>query len=157
MRKLIDKSLELVIATLLIAMVLDVLYGVVTRYVFSNQSEWTDELARYLMIWVSILGAAYASGKNLHISIDILPQYLSAHGKRWLNIFISSIIILFVTLVFIVGGIRYTYISFHLGQISPALKIPVGYIYLIMPVSGFLIFYYRTQTLLQTLKSKPES
>ena len=76
MKLKIEKLLEWVLAVVLIVMVLDVLWGVFTRYVIGHQSSWTDELARFLLIWLGVLGSAYASGRDMHIAIDLLPHYL---------------------------------------------------------------------------------
>ncbi|MFA0964992.1 TRAP transporter small permease [Roseivirga sp. BDSF3-8] len=154
MRNAVNRALEIVIVVLLALMTLDVLYGVATRYLLNNQSEWSDELSRFLMIWVSILGAAYAAGSNLHISIDLLPRYLSEKGRRRLHMFISVIVILFVFAVFVVGGLRYIYISFTLGQVSPALQLPVGYVYVVLPLSGLFIIYYKLHDLMQLIQPR---
>lgn len=143
MKAKIDNTLGWFLAILLAVMVADVLWGVFTRYAIGYQSSWTDELARFLMIWVGMLGAAYASGKNMHIAIDLLPQYLNDKNKRRLDIFISATVILFVLGVFIIGGSRYVYISYTLGQTSPAIKLPMGLVYSVFPVSGILIIYYK--------------
>lgn len=143
MKAKIDNTLGWFLAIILAVMVADVLWGVFTRYAIGYQSSWTDELARFLMIWVGMLGAAYASGKNMHIAIDLLPQYLNDKNKRRLDVFIGITVILFVFSVFIIGGSRYVYISFTLGQTSPALRIPMGLVYLVFPISGILIIYYK--------------
>ncbi|MEJ2112931.1 MAG: TRAP transporter small permease subunit, partial [Flavobacteriaceae bacterium] len=83
----IDSLLGWTLSILLAIMVIDVLWGVFTRYVMAEQSSWTDELARFLMIWVGILGAAYASGQNKHIAIDLLPMYLNPVNREKLRIF----------------------------------------------------------------------
>lgn len=149
----VNLFLEWILAFLLIVMVLDVFWGVFTRYVLDSQSSWTDELARFLLIWLSILGAAYASGKNLHIAIDLLPQYLNDRNKKILDITILSIILLFVISVFWIGGIRYVYISFVFGQTSPALGLPIGFVYLVLPFSGVFIVYYKMTDLLVSIKN----
>ena len=151
MRAKLDKILEWALAILLGSMTIVVLWGVLTRYAMGSQSSWTDELARFFLIWVGILGAAYASGRNMHIAIDLLPQYLNKKNQRRLEIFIAIVVVLFVTAVFIVGGIRYVYISFKLGQASAALDISMGYIYLIFPVAGVCIIYYRLNDLFRYL------
>lgn len=143
MKSKLDKALGWVLAILLGAMTLDVIWGVFTRYIIGYQSSWTDELARFLMIWVGILGAAYASGKDMHIAIDLLPQYLNEKNKKRLNIFVTTVIVLFVAGVFIIGGLRYVYISYSLGQTSAALKLPMWVVYSIFPISGILVIYYR--------------
>ena len=143
MKSKLDNFLGWMLAIILGAMVVDVTWGVFTRYAMGYQSSWTDELARFLMIWIGILGAAFASGKDMHIAIDLLPQYLNEKNNKRLNIFITTIIVLFVLVVFIIGGLRYVYISFTLGQTSAALKLPMGIVYSIFPISGIIIIYYR--------------
>lgn len=143
MKSKLDKALGWVLAILLGAMTLDVIWGVFTRYIIGYQSSWKDELTRFLMIWVGILGAAYASGKDMHIAIDLLPQYLNEKNKKRLNIFVTTVIVLFVAGVFIIGGLRYVYISYSLGQTSAALKLPMWVVYSIFPISGILVIYYR--------------
>lgn len=143
MKNKVDKILGWVLALLLAAMTLDVIWGVFTRYVVGYQSSWTDELARFLMIWLGVLGAAFASGKDMHISIDLLPQYLSIKNKKRLNILVSSIVVLFVFFAFIIGGMNYVYVSIALGQTSAALNLPMWIVYAILPISGVLLIYYR--------------
>jgi TRAP-type C4-dicarboxylate transport system permease small subunit len=129
-------------------MVINVLWQVFTRYVTGDPSAFTDELARYLMIWIGVLGAAYVSGKNMHVAIDIIPSRLNAKKRKKLKIVVTVLIILFVFFAFIVGGSRLVYISYILGQQSPALQIPLAVVYLILPVSGMLIMYYKISDLI---------
>ena len=152
MKNYIDTFLEWVMAFLLGTMVLDVFWGVITRYLLESQSSWTDELARFLLVWLSILGAAYASGKKLHIAIDLLPQHLDQKQQNYLDIAIHSLVLLFAVAVFIIGGIRYVYISFALGQTSPALQVPIGFVYVVLPISGAFILYYKLSELFIVLK-----
>ncbi len=63
---------------LMAIMTVDVLWGVFTRYALGQQASWSEELARFLLIWIGILGAAYASGKNYHLAIDLLSPKISA-------------------------------------------------------------------------------
>ncbi|MEW2920893.1 TRAP transporter small permease [Muricauda sp. ANG21] len=153
MKKHIDHFLEWILALLLGVMVLDVFWGVITRYILDSQSSWTDELARFLLIWLSILGAAYASGKKLHIAIDLLPQYLNERNQKILDIVITVIVLLFGIAVFLIGGLRYVYISFALGQTSPALNLPIGFVYMVLPISGLCIMYYKLLDLFIIIKN----
>ncbi len=140
----LNRVLEWLIICFLTVMLFSVLWGVCSRYILADQSSWTDELARFMLIWVSVLGAVYVSGKNAHIAIDLLPESISLKNKMRLDIFVSSVIFLFVGCIFIIGGGRYTYVSFKLQQTSAALGIPVGFIYLILPMAGSLILWYKT-------------
>ncbi|UJH90654.1 TRAP transporter small permease [Antarcticibacterium sp. 1MA-6-2] len=153
MRKNLNLLLEWIVVILLIVMLLSVLWGVLTRYIYDDQSTWTDELARFMLIWVSILGAAYVSGKNAHIAIDLLPATFSKKKKFLLDIMTSIIITVFVFVTFLVGGLRYIYISFKLGQTSAALEIPMGYVYLVLPVAGALIIYFKILAILDARKA----
>ncbi len=153
MKHRIDSFLEWALALLLGVMVLDVFWGVITRYLLESQSSWTDELARFLLVWLSILGAAYASGKKLHIAIDILPQGLSKKKQNYLDIIVHLIVLLFAVSVFLIGGLRYVYISFALGQTSPALQLPIGFVYMVLPISGVFILYYKLSELIILLKN----
>jgi len=153
MKKRIDTFLEWVLAIILAAMVLDVVWGVFTRYLLESQSSWTDELARFLLVWLSILGAAYASGRKLHIAIDLWPQNLDPKKKNYLNLIVHSMVLLFAVLVFLIGGLRYVYISFALGQTSPALQLPIGFVNMVLPISGIFILYYKLSELFDLLKN----
>lgn len=147
MRFKLNIFLEWTLAILLALMKLDVLWGVLTRYLLNAQSSWTDELARYLLIWIGMMGAAYASGKNLHIAIDLISATLSESNQKRLTVLITLLISIFVFLIFIIGGSRYVYIAFRLGQLSPALHIPMGIVYSIFPLSGLIIIYFKLNDL----------
>lgn len=148
LRKQIDKILGRTLVVIMAIMVVNVLWQVFTRYVTGNPSSFTDELARYLMIWIGILGAAYVAGKNMHVAIDILPSRASGKTQKKLRLIVTWLIILFVFCAFIIGGSRLVYISYILGQQSPALQIPLAVVYLIIPISGLLIIYYKVSDLL---------
>ncbi|MEA1785200.1 TRAP transporter small permease [Arenibacter sp. GZD96] len=148
-RAKIDQLLERLLMLIMAIMTLNVLWQVFTRFVLGSPSSFTDELARYLMIWIGILGAAYVAGKNQHVAINLLPSKLSPKAQRKLYHFVAILVILFALLAFVVGGCRLVYISYLLGQQSPALQIPLAFVYLVIPVSGVLIMYYKIADLLK--------
>lgn len=149
MRKAIDKILGSALIVIMAMMVLNVLWQVFTRFVVGTPSSFTDELARYLMIWVGILGAAYAAGQDMHVAIDVLPQKLKKTTQMKLSIMVKLIIALFALVAMIVGGGKLVYITYVLDQLSPALQIPLAYVYLVIPISGFLIMYYKISDILK--------
>lgn len=138
----IDKILGTLLIILMIILVLDVVWQVAARYLVKSPSSFTDELARFLLMWVGLFGAAYAHGKKRHLAIDILPSKLTGRKKVNLLIFINVMVILFALTVLVIGGIRLVYITLTLDQISPALRIPLGYVYLSLPLSGLFMIYY---------------
>jgi len=126
-------------AALLVLQVAVVLWGVITRYVFDNQAGWTEELARYLLIWVSLLGGAYATAQRKHIAIQLLPDRLTPPQRKLLYRLIDVLVLFFAMVVLVGGGSYYVYVSLSLGQRAPSLGIPVGYLYLVVPLSGVLV------------------
>ncbi|APA65133.1 MULTISPECIES: TRAP transporter small permease [Maribacter] len=147
MRNKIDAVLGKTLVLIMSVMVINVLWQVFTRYVTGNPSSFTDELARYLMIWIGVLGAAYVSGRNLHVAIDILPLRQNEKTQKKLKIIVTILVILFVLFAFVIGGSRLVYISYVLGQQSPALQVPLALVYIIIPISGLLIMYYKISDL----------
>ncbi|WP_430427227.1 TRAP transporter small permease [Maribacter litoralis] len=147
MRNKIDAVLGKTLVLIMSVMVINVLWQVFTRYVTGNPSSFTDELARYLMIWIGVLGAAYVSGRNLHVAIDILPLRQNLKTQKKLKIIVTILIILFVLFAFVIGGTRLVYISYVLGQQSPSLQLPLAFVYVIIPISGLLIMYYKISDL----------
>lgn len=144
-----DRFLEYTLATLMALMLLSVVWQVVTRYFLGDPSSFTDELARYLLIWIGMLGGAYASGKNMHLAIDLLPAKLIGKNKYRLMIFIYILIILFVAATFVIGGIRLVYITYTLGQTSAAMQIPLAYVYSILPIAGLLMIVYKIRDIIR--------
>ncbi|MEF3077657.1 TRAP transporter small permease [Winogradskyella poriferorum] len=143
MRKKIDKILGNLLIVIMGVMVVNVIWQVFTRFVVGTPSSFTDELARYLMIWLGILGAAYVSGRNMHVAIDVLPQKASNKTQKYLKLVVYVLIILFALFAMVIGGCRLVYITYVLDQQSPALQIPLAFVYLAIPVSGLLIIYYK--------------
>lgn len=141
-RDTIDKVLGTLLIILMVALVMDVVWQVAARYLVKSPSSFTDELARFLLMWVGLMGAAYALGKKRHLALDLLPQKLKGKKKKNLLILINVLVILFAFTVLVVGGIRLVYITLTLDQISAALGVPLGYVYLSLPLSGLFMIYY---------------
>ncbi|UMB61852.1 TRAP transporter small permease [Lutibacter sp. A80] len=134
--------LEKILITIFALLVLDVLFQVFSRYILGTSFSWTEEFARFSLIWLTILGAAYLNGKREHLSMDFLYQKLSLSNKRKVSILIELLIFLFALIVMVIGGFNLVYTTLHLEQLSGTLRIPLGYIYAIMPFSGVLIMCY---------------
>ena len=141
-RSFIDRVLEFLLVAIMGLLVLDVLWQVISRYLLQSPSSFTDELARFLLIWVGILGAAYATGLKLHLAIDVWINRFSSANRQIVDRFINIAVALFGLLVMVIGGINLINILLKSGNISPALSIPIGYVYAVIPFSGLLIIYY---------------
>jgi len=149
LRQIIDKILGNILVIIMGVMVINVLWQVFTRFIIGSPSSFTDELARYLMIWLGILGAAFVSGRNMHVAIDVLALKSSNKTQKKLKLIVYSFIIVFVFFVMVVGGFRLVYITYTLNQYSPALQLPLAVVYFAIPLSGILIIYYKISDILK--------
>ncbi|WP_049724069.1 TRAP transporter small permease [Gilvimarinus polysaccharolyticus] len=145
---MIEKILGVFLGLLMAAMVLDVTWQVATRFVLQEPSSYTEELARFLLVWIGILGAAYAYRKKAHLGLDILSQQLEGLAKRKLDIFISLVCSLFACVIMIYGGAKLVLLTLDLGQMSAALQIKIGYLYSVIPLSGVLIVLFSIDRIL---------
>ncbi len=141
-RNVLDRFLSTFVAVLMAVLVLDVLWQVFTRFVLGDPSSWTEEMARYLMIWVGLIGAAYAAGRRMHLSVDLLSGKLTGDRAHILRIVIESFVLIFAIAALFVGGLRLVWVMLILGQTSASLQLPLGYVYLAVPLSGLFIAWY---------------
>jgi TRAP-type C4-dicarboxylate transport system permease small subunit len=128
--------------TIFALLVLDVLFQVFSRYILRTSFTWTEEFARFSLIWMTIVGAAYLNAKREHLSMDFLYQKFSASNKKIASILIEVLIFLFAAIVMVIGGFNLVYTTLHLEQLSGTLRIPLGYVYAILPISGLLIMCF---------------
>lgn len=152
MKRSLDKILGSVLVILMVVIVLAVLWQVFSRYVMQSPSSVTEELARYLLIWIGILGAAYAAGQQQHLAINLLEEKLNKENRKRLRIGIDLLIIFFCVTVLIIGGGNLVYVNYDLGQSSAALEIPLYIVYLVVPLSGLLIIIYKINEILNPEK-----
>lgn len=138
----VNRFLERALVIIFALLVLDVLFQVFSRYILGTSFTWTEEFARFSLIWLTILGAAYLNGKREHLSMDFLYQKFSVVNQRKASIGIEMLIFLFALIVMVIGGFNLVYTTLHLEQLSGTLRIPLGYVYAIMPLSGLLIMCF---------------
>ena len=148
------KFMEIFLISIFALLVFDVLFQVFSRYVLRASVTWTEELARFSLIWMSILGAAYLNAKREHLSMDFLYRKFSDQTKKKVSIVIEILIFLFALIVMVAGGLNLVYTTLHLGQLSGTLRIPLGYIYAILPFSGLLIMWFSIYHILLISKNQ---
>ncbi|MBS5164565.1 MAG: TRAP transporter small permease [Butyricicoccus pullicaecorum] len=151
MRKIIDKIIEVMCAAIMGYMVLAVCWQVVTRFVLKNPSTVTEEILRYLLVWTTMVGGAYAYGRRKHLSINMLAKKLPARGQKVLDIFVQAVVIAFCVVVMIVGDLRLVETTFN--QISSALHLPMPYVYASILVGGVLIIFYAIIFIFEDIKA----
>jgi len=150
-KKVLDRSLELLVMVVVAVLVVDVLWQVFTRFILKNPSIWTEELAIFMLIWVSLLGAAVALNRGAHLGIDYFVGKLSPKKRLYTEVFVFLCISLFSVTVMVLGGIDLVISTLKLQQLSPALGIKVGYVYLAIPISGFFLALYSIIGLVERL------
>ena len=141
-KKILDRSLELLVIIVVAVLVVDVLWQVFTRFILKNPSTWTEELAVFMLIWVSLLGAAVALNRGAHLGIDYFVGKLPIRKKLYTELFVFLCIAAFSLTVMVIGGIGLVGNTFRLEQVSPALGVKVGYVYIAVPISGFFLVLY---------------
>ncbi|GAD88512.1 MULTISPECIES: TRAP transporter small permease [Vibrio] len=138
----ITKILGRLLVVLMWLIVATVVWQVFTRFFTNSPSTFTDELSRYLLIWIGILGGAYTYSLKRHLAIELLITKVK--NKNLLTIMISLMVIVFSSLVLIYGGSSVVMRTLQYNQVSPTLSVfgsnlPMGYIYLVAPIAGVLI------------------
>lgn len=137
-----DRLLETGLVLLMLLLVICVVWQIVSRYIFLDPSSWTEELARFVLIWIGLLGAAYAYRLHAHIGIDLLEKKLAGNHRAALQILVSLAIVTFSIAVLIVGGTKLMLLTLQLKQVSATLNLPIGLVYLVLPLSGGCITLY---------------
>ena len=154
---LVVRVMETLLVLIFGLLVIDVLWQVFSRYLLNSSYSFTEELARFLLIWLSVLGAAYLNARREHLSMDFIYSKLSDRNQVRLSIFGEVVIFIFALLVMLVGGANLVFITLHLDQLSGTLRIPLGYVYSILPVSGFLIMCFSVYHIVRFYKNQPRS
>jgi len=138
---MLDKFLTYAISILLIVMTSLVLWQVFTRYIMKNPSMFTEELVIIILVWTSLLGAAYAFGSREHMSLIFLKEKSKGINKLLICVFIDVVVLLFAVIILIIGGAE---ITRGVASIkTPILNISKAYIYSSTIVSGVLIVFYQ--------------
>lgn len=154
MRKRLISWLEKALAILMTLLVIDVMWQVFTRFLLNSPSSFTDELARFLLIWLGLLGAALVSGHKLHLAIDLISgQFTDPKWHHRLAIFIEMVVVLTALSIMVYGGTILVYTIWSLGQTSTALQLPLSVVYSIIPLSGLLITYFAVEDIVSRINS----
>lgn len=150
--KPLNRLIEYLLMVLVTVMVISCVWQVLSRYVFGQASAQTEELMRYAIIWVSVIGGAYVYGEKGHLAITFLADKMNQALARIIGVFIDGIILIFSATVLIYGG--YQIVSQTMIQISPGMGLPIGYVYLALPISGVMFILYAIQHITETLNRK---
>lgn len=142
MKRALDYVLGTAVFLILMVIVISVTWQVVSRYILGTPSTLTSEVARLLFMWLALLGGAYTYGQARHLAIDILPLALKGRSRQVLNTLILLAVAGFAYFVMVWGGWQMVSRTLASGQITPTLRLPMGYVYGPIPVAGLFIIVY---------------
>jgi TRAP-type C4-dicarboxylate transport system permease small subunit len=169
------RLLEIAVILAVAVLVLDVLWGVTTRwsgnlvswmtkngyqpwdFLPDGQAKWSEELARFMLIWVSLLGGAAAFGEKAHLGVDYFVDKLEPAARKFVTVFGHLVVLAFAIIIFVYGGIKVIDNALSMEQMTPALGFKMGHVYLALPISGFFIILFAVEQLLETLVSNESS
>lgn len=137
----IDKILFFVLFLIIFAMLLCVSLQVFSRYVMKSPFVFTEELVRFLLIWLGLLGGSYAFGVKGHIALTLFFDKFNNTVKTIAKVIIDISIFLLSLFILIIGGLKL--ISIAHNQVSSVLSIPMWLVYTVSPISGIIIVFYQ--------------
>lgn len=148
--KLTDRINEVIMVVFAVVLILSCFAQICTRLAGIPLS-WSEELSRYLAVWLTFIGAAYALRKKSLATVEILLNKCKGNSKKILFLLISILVIVFCIILVRYG---FAFAMRFMKQTSPALHIPKGVVYLSAPISGLLMCFYQLEILFDTLKEK---
>jgi TRAP-type C4-dicarboxylate transport system permease small subunit len=138
LRKLWDHLEEYIAIILLFLMVIFVFLQVVMRYVFQNSLAWSEELSRYLFVWLVWISASYVAKERRHLKIEVFINLFS-NKVRDRIVFATLIVFFLFSIYFSWQGFILLIKLFIAGGLSPAMRIPMFYAYGAVPIGSGLM------------------
>lgn len=132
----INSFVRLIIIAILSVTIVAVFLQVLFRFFLDQPLAWTEELARYLLVWITFLGSAYAMSVKAHIGTEYIQKFLSPLMKNVVLI-LAALLSIFFFVVMVYQGYLLSVRS--MTQTSPSLLVPMGYVYMVIPISGILL------------------
>jgi len=134
-------------------LIIDVVLGVGSRYLFGNQIRWTEELATFLLVWLVFCGASIAYHDKAHLGINLLVESFHPEAKKITHIASLLIVLAFTLSVMVWGGGKLTMERFEMGQMMSTLGIAKAWQYLTIPFNGVFIALFNIGMILKTLQT----
>ncbi|MBO8137321.1 MAG: TRAP transporter small permease [Desulfotomaculum sp.] len=151
--KKLDENLEkYLLVVLLSSTVILIALQVFMRYVMDASLSWTEELARFLFIWMAYIGISYGVKEKRHIRVDAALLFMPKKVQKVIRIIADVLSIVFCIFI-IKQGISVVMNLANFGQTSPALSIPMAYVYLASPAGLSLAIIRLLQNIVETARS----
>lgn len=135
----INKIVVFLAGTSFLIMTILIFTQVIFRYIFGNSLSWSEELSRFLFIWATILGISVGVKRNFLLSITFVKDKFPSGLRNMLDIFIDIGILIFAFFLIVYGWELTQKVQF---QLSPAMRISMSYVYVVVPISGIVIIIH---------------
>lgn len=136
-RAMIDKVFIAILSIVMVILVLLALWQVFTRYVMNSPSIFTEELLRFAMVWMAMLGSVYAFSSRKHMALVFFKEKMKGARRLALTIAIDLLVMLFAGVVMVHGGTFLSSRTIHV--VTPVLGFSMGMVYAIIPIAGVFI------------------
>ncbi|HWT79527.1 MAG TPA: TRAP transporter small permease [Candidatus Methylomirabilis sp.] len=147
-RLLLKNCEEFVAGIFMVFMSLATFSNVIARYIFNNPIQWAEEFSRYAFIWVVFMGAAVCTKRKRHIAIDSLVLVLPRRIQTYFHVLVDLFILGLMVVIVYYGSI----LTISATNTTATLKVPQYIVYIVVPISGALIFMYSIGDLRQHLR-----
>ncbi|HEY4541460.1 MAG TPA: TRAP transporter small permease [Noviherbaspirillum sp.] len=137
--RLIDRIEGFAMVVLILTATIVAVVQVAARYVFNNSLYWSEELILYALISMSFLAASMGVRHSAHISVEAVFAFVGPRTARVLKLVSAVLGMVFAGALAYYGWVLFSNTN-DMGQLSPAMQIPVAYIYLTIPISAVLMF-----------------
>jgi TRAP-type C4-dicarboxylate transport system permease small subunit len=131
------------------AMTVTIIVQVFLRYLFLYSLSWSEEVARYLMIWVSFLGASLAVKYGFHIGVEFVVNKISERRRKGITL-LAKLSTLFFLVLFTIGGFQVAWAV--RDQDSPALLFSMFFAYASAPVGGIFMIIQLLNSMVEDWK-----
>ncbi|MDW7677110.1 MAG: TRAP transporter small permease [Bacillota bacterium] len=137
--RLMWEHLEVSICMITMSLMVVIVFAqVVGRYVFNYSFSWSEEIARFLMVWITFAGSAYAFRMGAHIGVTVIVERMPRKIGAYIKLLARVLTIIFF-LVLGYYGWHHTVQQYVMGQVAPATRIPVAIPYSAVPIGSFLV------------------
>jgi TRAP-type C4-dicarboxylate transport system permease small subunit len=133
----LDRWVDGVCLAVLAAMTIIACLEVFLRYVMRQSLPWAEEMPKYLMIWLTFLGASLATRRDSHVGFTTVLETLPPRARRWLVLVGRLLVLLFLYYVVRWGAVLALTMGFV--SVTAALQIPFFYVFLAVPIGGGLM------------------
>ncbi len=147
LKTFVNKIIFMILSFLLFTILFLVIWQVFSRYLLSKPAVFTEELVRFLLVWLGVIAAVYTFGMKQHIALTLLYNKFSCKVQKVLSIIHHSFILIFACVFFIYGGSMLVKIASF--QVSSVLGISMSYVYMVFPFSGIVLIIYEVFNLIE--------